>query len=152
MALSTVYPSMERTATRNDRLSTWLGLLAGTLLALLFAAQAHAQQSQEFHQSYSLTPNGHVEVGNVNGAVRIMGWSRNEVKVDAVKHGASKEDMDNAQIVVEAHSDSILIKTKYNNEGWLFHHSNNATVEYTINVPKGVTLYARVVNSGLDIE
>jgi DUF4097 and DUF4098 domain-containing protein YvlB len=152
MALSTVYPGMERTATRNDRLSTWLGLLAGILLALLFAAQAHAQQTEEFHQSYSLTPNGHVEVSNVNGAVRIMGWNRNEVKVDAIKHGRSKEDLDNAQIVVDSRSDSIIIKTKYDNEGWLFHHNNHATVEYTINVPKGATLDAHVVNSGLEIE
>ena len=151
MVFSIVYPSMERTA-KHDRLSTWLGLLLGTVLALVFAAHAQAQQTEEFHKSYSLTANGRVDFSNVNGTVKIYGWDRNEVKIDAVKRGSSKEDLDNTEIVVEAGASSISIKTKYQSEGWLFHHSSNASVEYTINVPKGVTLDARQVNSRMEIE
>src|SRR5437588_6779540 len=110
MAFRTVYPGMERTFTKSQRLSTWLGLIVGTILALLFVARAQAQQTEEFHKSYSLTANGSVAVSNINGPVRITGWDRNEVKVDAVKRGESKEDLDNAEIQIEARSDSVSIK------------------------------------------
>ena len=153
MTLRIVYPGMEHAVAKSQRLSTWLGLLLGTIMALLFVGRAQAQQSQsaEFHKTYPLTANGHVSVGNVNGQVHITGWDRNEVKVDALKLGETQEDLDNAEIVVDAQADNFGIKTKYRNEGLFHNNHNNATVEYTISIPKSATLDAHVVNSRLEI-
>jgi hypothetical protein len=41
--------------------------------------------TEEFHQTYALTPDGRVELDNINGDVHISTWDRSEVKVDAVK-------------------------------------------------------------------
>ena len=103
------------------RLSTWLGALLGAILALMFSAYAHAQEfTEEFHHTYALTADGRIELHNINGAVHITGWDRNEVKIDAVKYAGTKERLDEARIEVEAQPDSISIRTKYTDQNLTF--------------------------------
>lgn len=131
------------------RLSTWLGVLLGTLMALFFSAYAHAQTTEEFHHSYPLAANGTVDISNVNGRVRITGTDTGEVKVDAIKRADSKEKLDEARIEVESAPTAFSLRTRYP-EHW-FGGDHQASVEYTITVPKGVRLKASVVNSSLEI-
>jgi hypothetical protein len=142
-------------ATRN-------GALAGTLLALVlgalsaWAAPHEGQLRQEFHQTYALSQNGRVELQNLNGKVQITGWDRNEVKVDAVKYADDQQRLDEAKIEVESHPDSIVIRTRYpenGGQGWHGHHDNPATVDYTIMVPSGARLdEIKLVNGALEID
>jgi len=77
---------------RQRQFPTWLGTVLGTICALLvLGLGAHAADhrgafTEEFHQTYSLTPDGRVELDNINGAVHISTWDKNEVKVDAIKY------------------------------------------------------------------
>ncbi|HYA23792.1 MAG TPA: hypothetical protein VEF05_06505 [Terriglobales bacterium] len=141
-----------------QRLATWMGTILGTLCALAFATQGHASSgsmTEEFHHTYPLTAGGRIDLDNINGAVHITGWDQNEVKVDAVKSANTKERLDEAEIEVDAASDSISIRTKYrnhdltwNNDGW----NNPASVEYTLMVPRSARLdEIKLVNSDLDI-
>ena len=81
---------------RQRQFPTWLGAVLGTICALfIFALGAHASDhrgafTEEFHQTYSFTADGRVELENINGAVHISTWDRNEVKVDAVKYADAK--------------------------------------------------------------
>jgi len=144
---------------RQLRLATWMGAILGTLCALFFtAAQGHAsgsrQFTEEFHQTYPLAAGGRVELDNINGAVHITGWDRNEVKVDAVKYAVSKERLDEAKIEVETSSDSVSIRTKYPNHDRTFNGGWNdpAGVEYTLMVPRGASLdEIKLINGPLDI-
>jgi DUF4097 and DUF4098 domain-containing protein YvlB len=144
---------------RQHRLATWMGAILGTLCALFFAAaQGHASESrrytEEFHQTYPLAAGGRVELDNINGAVHITGWDRNEVKVDAVKYAGTKERLDEARIEVEAGSDSVSIRTKYPNHDHIFNGGWNdpAGVEYTLTVPRGARLdEIKLINGPLDI-
>lgn len=137
-------------------------LMIGLLLAQAAAAPpARAQEKvqEEFHQTYQLAPQGRVQVENINGSVRITGWDRNEVKVDAVKSAYTRERLAEAEIIVEASAASIRIYTKYPDRNMTFNNeegrrlNNPASVEYTLFVPRAARLdSAEVINGGLSID
>lgn len=146
---------------RERRLATWLGALLGSFCALaLMVAEGHASDrygtyTEEFHQTYTLAQGGRVDLENINGAVHITGWDRNEVKVDAVKRAYRKERLDEAKIVVDAGSDYVSIHTDYPNREQIFtddDSDNPATVEYTLMVPRAARLdQIKLINGALDI-
>ena len=123
---------------------------------LAYAAPHPGQLTEEFHQTYSLSAGGRVELDNVDGAVHITGWDRNEVKVDAVKYADSKERLDEAKIEVDATSSVVSIRTQYPHHNMTFNsfgHNNPATVEYTLTVPRSARLdEIQLVNGALDIQ
>jgi len=144
------------------RRATWTGAVLGTLAAfLVLAMQAHASEqgseTEEFHQAYPLAANGRVELSNINGAVHISGWDRNEVKVDAVKHAWSKKRLDEARIKINSSENSISIRTEYPDHNHTFwndgQHDQPASVEYTLTVPRNARLDTiDLVNGSLDLE
>ena len=142
---------------RRKRLATWLGILVGTMCAVLLARRAWASEplTQEFHQTYTLSADARVELENINGPVHITGWDRNEVQVDAVKCAYRQERLDEAKIVIDAHANSIAIRTEYPGHNHTFNHGENdpASVEYTLHVPRQARLDAiQLVNGALDID
>jgi hypothetical protein len=143
---------------RQGRLAPWVGAILGSLCALLFVAQSDASDirryTEEFHQSYPLGTGGRIELDNLNGAVHITAWDQNVVKVDAVKYAGTKERLDEAQIEVEAGSDSVSIRTKYPDHDHTFSGAPNdpAGVEYTLTVPRAARLdEIKLINGPLDI-
>ena len=60
-----------------------------------------------------MTADGRIELDNINGAVHISSWDRNEVKVDAVKYADTKERLDEAKIEIDSGKDYLSIRTKY---------------------------------------
>jgi DUF4097 and DUF4098 domain-containing protein YvlB len=143
------------------RPATWLGAALGSLCVLLaLALSAHASDqrgalTEEFHQSYAITSNGRIELDNINGAVHISSWERNEVKVDAVKYADTKERLDEAKIEIDSGKDYLSIRTKYpeHNNNWNWgSHNNPASVEYTLTVPRTASLdEIKLINGALDL-
>ncbi len=132
--------------------------IIGSLAIPAVPAQASdhsGQMTEEFHQTYPLSADGRIDLDNINGAVRITGWDRNEVKVDAIKYANSKEKLDDAQIKVDAGSSYVSIRTEYREHDLTFNHfgrNNPATVEYTLMVPKNARLdEIKLVNGSLEI-
>lgn len=89
--------------------------------------------TKDFNQSYPLEPGGSFELQNVNGAVEVQGWDRNEVEVQAVKTARrSESDLDRVAIDVDARPGFVAVSTRYpQNEGV------EVAVEYTVHVPRG---------------
>jgi Toastrack DUF4097 len=134
-----------------------VGAILGALCALLLTAVAHGADSderfrEEFHQTYPLAATGRVELGNINGDVKITGWDRNEVKLDAVKSADAQEKLAGIEIKVDASAESIRIKTHY--PKCEDHGCNNpGSVEYTLMVPRGARLdQIKLVNGNLDLD
>jgi hypothetical protein len=146
---------------RNRQSATWLGAALGTVCALLtLVISAHASDhggalTEEFHQTYAITSDGRIELDNINGAVHISSWDRNEVKVDAVKYADTKERLDEAKIEIDAGKDYVSIRTKYpdHDHNWNWgSHNNPAGVEYTLTVPRTARLdEIKLINGALDI-
>jgi DUF4097 and DUF4098 domain-containing protein YvlB len=144
---------------RQRRHTAWIGAILGMLCALLYAAEANARDygklTEEFHHTYPLGAGGRVELDNINGAVHITAWDKDEVKVDAVKYANTKERMDQAEIEVQSGSSYVSIQTKYrdhnhtwDSDGW----NNPASVEYTLTVPRNARLdEIKLINGPLDI-
>ena len=143
------------------QLATWLGVILGTVCALLLAAaegralEAHGKLTEEFHQTYPLSEGGRIELQNINGAVHIAAWDSNEVKVDAVKYANSQERLDEAKIRIDADKDTVSIRTEYGQHDLSFDsyaQSNPASVEYTLTVPRGARLdEISLINGALDL-
>ncbi|HJQ67529.1 MAG TPA: DUF4097 family beta strand repeat-containing protein [Blastocatellia bacterium] len=137
-------------------------------LFLLSAAVAKEQAEAfraEFHQTYPLPATGRVSLKNVSGSVRIVGWDRNEVKIDAVKSARSKESLDEADVKVEASANAIHIKTSYPNDCCFYaedccekrfyrsRESQLASVEYTVTVPRNARVESvDVIKGNIKIE
>src|SRR5712672_853368 len=146
---------------RHSQIATWLGATFGTACALvMLAVGVHASDyrgavTEEFHQTYTLTPDGRVELDNINGPVHISTWDRNEVKVDAIKSANTKDRLDEARIEVDAGKDYVSIRTKYPDHDLNFNwgsHNNPAGVEYTLTVPRMARLdEIKLINGSLDI-
>jgi DUF4097 and DUF4098 domain-containing protein YvlB len=143
------------------RSASFLGTALGTMCALLsFALGAQAADhrgslTEEFHQTYTLTADGRVELDNINGSVHIASWDRNEVKVDAIKSADTKERLDEAKIEIDSHGSSLSIRTKYpdHDNTWNWgSHNNPASVEYTLTVPRTARLdEIKLINGSLDV-
>ncbi len=120
-------------------------------------AQSPATLSEEFHQSYPLAAGGRVSLSNINGPVRVTGWDRNEVRVDAVKRAPTQELLREAEIKVEAGADHVRVQTEYPERHWsgreLERRERPAVVEYTLSVPRGARLEGvSVINGPLHVE
>ncbi len=146
---------------RQRQFPTWLGAVLGTICALLVLAigaecsDHRGAFTEEFHQTYALTPDGRVELDNINGAVHISTWDQNEVKVDAVKYADSKDRLDEAHIEIDSSKESLSIRTRYPDHDHTFNwgsHNNPASVEYTLTVPRTVRLdEIKLINGSLDV-
>jgi DUF4097 and DUF4098 domain-containing protein YvlB len=146
---------------RQRQLPAWSGAILGTICALLVlalgahASDHHGDFTEEFHQTYTIAPNGRVELDNINGAVHISTWDQNEVKVDAVKYAGTKERLDEARIEIDSGKDYLSIRTKYPDHDHTFNwgsRNNPAGVEYTLTVPRTARLdEIKLINGSLDV-
>jgi DUF4097 and DUF4098 domain-containing protein YvlB len=132
-----------------------------TFCAMLLATQAatasdhRGDLTEEFHQTYALTPDGRIELDNINGPVHISTWDQNQVKVDAVKYAYSKERLEEAKIEIDSGKDYLSIRTRYPEHDHTFNwgsHNNPAEVEYTLTVPRTARLdEIKLINGSLDV-
>ncbi len=111
--------------------------------------------TENFSQSYPLSPTGRVSIANINGNVHINVWDQGSVKVDAVKRAYSQQRLSEVNIDVQTTADSVQIKTRYpedRNSGGRNREDRSASVEYTLTVPRRARVDgAELVNGSLDI-
>jgi DUF4097 and DUF4098 domain-containing protein YvlB len=121
--------------------------LIAVFLCLAALALAGEPYRETFDQSYPLAAGGRVSLSNVNGGVQVNVWDQNSVRVQAVKEAESREEMEQLRIEVSATSSSVAIETRYPHGS-----HNHLSVEYTLTVPKGVSLdTVELVNGGLTV-
>jgi DUF4097 and DUF4098 domain-containing protein YvlB len=135
-------------------------IAAGLLFGLAGSLQAQNQSEvrEEFHQTFPLAAGGRVTLENIEGAVRIAAWDRNEIKIDAVKKAYSRERLAEANIKVNSNAENIDISTEYPERNYRFNTGDErrnslASVDYTLTVPRNARLDAiELVNGDLVIE
>lgn len=115
---------------------------------------------ERFEKTYPLQSGGEFRLKNTNGAVRIISWDRNEVKIEAEKivRARSREEaeriMKEIEINVRESASLIDVDTRLprRNDGgfwdWVFNGGSGTSVEvkYWIIVPAQINLTAESVN------
>lgn len=137
-----------------------LPLLVGSLL---IAATAEAVTLKEpFNRTVALKAGSEVRLANVNGAVILDAWDRDEVKIEAekrVKAGSNeraRQILEQVRIEVAADAKGVRIETKIPRRGngffdWLFGNEANVEVNYRLHVPRRAALDLVNVNGGLTV-
>lgn len=125
-----------------------------------WAQSAQGEVTEQFQQTYQLSPGGRVSLSNITGKVRVVGGSGNEVRVEAVKRARSAEALREAEIKVDASGNHVRIETDYPNHrlagrqgSYNFDGREAARVDYVVSVPRGATLEdVSTVNGPIEIE
>lgn len=138
-------------------MSSSLRLSSLLAAALVFATAVSAKVTENFSQTHSLAANGTVSLTNLNGDVKVVGWDKAEVSIEAEKSARDEADLKKIEIIVEATADRVSIKTKHHkrdDESWWRRHSNTSgAVRYTIRVPAQLArLQVEAMNSNISTE
>jgi len=140
-------------------------LLAPLLLAALVSAgcdivtaDLRSEETAEWHKTYQLAQGGRVEVGNVNGKIRVERSEGNTVDISALKKArgatpeAAKAALERATITEDVSGGAIKIGTKIGRSEGIIFNGNNLTVDYRVRVPAGAEVRFTTVNGGIDID
>ncbi len=123
----------------------------------IVTADLRAEETAQWHKSYTLDPKGHVEIHNVNGKIVVEPSTGNAVEVEATKkaHGgssdAAKAALDRVSITDDASAGSIRIDTKVARTSGISFMSGGVSVEYRVKVPAGANVKFSTVNGGVDV-
>ncbi|MCI4398177.1 MAG: hypothetical protein JHC34_04985 [Acidobacteria bacterium] len=142
---------------------TGIAALAGMFLALAaFQSPAQAAQATEtIQKSFPLAQGGSFSIDNVNGAITVQVWDKNELQVTAVKtvkassESQAKEELAKLKVIFDASEKSVKITTDYPKEsfwsfGWLG-GGTSRNVTFTVLAPKGAKMDLQSVNGSVDV-
>ncbi len=137
-------------------------LLAAALLLLAAGAAQAVERQETLDKTFPLAAGGSVSVANVNGAVEVAAWDRDEVRVQAVKKvRAGTEDraadaLKRLEVRIEPGADRVAIHTGDAGDSggvlaWLFGNHVEASVSYTLSVPRMAHVEVDTVNGKIRI-
>ncbi len=137
-----------------------LPLLVGSLLVAAIAEAATLKVP--FSRTVPLRPGSEIRLANVNGAVTLEAWDRDEVKIEAEKRVKAGSDAEARKIMglvrIDVTQDAkglrIETKTPKRENGfldWLFGNDASVGVTYRLHVPRRAALDLENVNGGLTV-
>lgn len=137
-------------------------LLAAALLLTAAGAARALERQATYDKTFPLAAGGSVSVANVNGAVEVEAWDRDEVRVQAVKkvragsESRAAEALARLEVRVEAAADRVAVHTGGAGDsggvlGWLFGNHVEASVSYTLSVPRMARVEVDTVNGKVRI-
>jgi DUF4097 and DUF4098 domain-containing protein YvlB len=113
-------------------------------LVSIFAAglvSATAFADQEVNRTIDAADDGYIEVYNTSGEIKIVGWSRSSVEVEA-----SLGD-DVQELIVEREGNEILIKVKVPNR-----HHGDIDADLIIHVPENSSIDVSGVSADIEVD
>ena len=123
----------------------------------IVTADLRAEESTQWHKSYTLDPKGRLEIHNVNGKIIVEPSAGNAVEIDATKKArgaspeAAKAALERVSIAEDVTAGGIRIDTKVaRSEGFSF-MSGGVQVEYRVKVPAGADVKFSTVNGGVEV-
>jgi DUF4097 and DUF4098 domain-containing protein YvlB len=111
--------------------------LVSTILACLISVTVFAE---DVDRTVDASADGHVDVSNIAGSVKVTGWSQNAVKVTGTL-GRNVEEL-----IVERDGDKVLIKVKVPKRG-----GRGIDSVLNINVPQNSSIDIGTVSADIDV-
>lgn len=98
--------------------------------------------TEEFQKNYQLKKGEKINLKNINGSVKINGWTEDFVELKATKKTTrSTANLDNVEIVIEE-KNGLSIETKH------LKHNPKVNVSYELNVPMDIILETIINSNG----
>jgi hypothetical protein len=133
--------------------------LLSLLAATLFAAVAARAESYAFKEPFTRTApfnaNGELSLENVNGAVEIHTWDKNEILIEGEKSAKTDEELRLIDLSIETSPTSAAIKVKLpkRSGGWFFGSNIRASVRFKLTVPaRAVLRKIETVNASITLD
>lgn len=152
---------MTDSVSRKTKTSTFLIPASITLASSIVMTSAFAfhgnyessyNVSQEVVKTFTVDADAELSLENINGHVTIESWEGDQIKMEAVIEAYNQKQMDMVEILIDADSDSVDIKTEYQKHWGNDHNHSNAKVTYRLWVPAQTNLSdIELVNGSLDI-
>lgn len=134
-------------------------------LVILFFAAASPLAAQDFHWTGHLAAGKRLEIKGVNGAIRALATTGDEIDVSARKSG-HRSDPDEVEIKVVPSEDGVTIcalyptprRARHENscepgDEWSSNTENNdVEVDFTVKLPAGIDFFGRTVNGDLEAD
>lgn len=134
-----------------------IGFMAALLLTAATTVQAQ-EKTEKINHVATVGAGATLEFTNISGDVKISGWDRSEISIEAVKSGRGRDIARKMQLVkveFEQRGDKVECKVHYPDKRERRRHdldSNmNVSVDFTIHVPRNCKLEDFSVVSG-DLE
>jgi DUF4097 and DUF4098 domain-containing protein YvlB len=116
--------------------------LWGTCLAVPAWAAGRA-----IDQQVTADPQGQVEIINVTGQVTVIGWDKPEIEVS----GTLGADVEKVDIASTGTHTTVRVVVKESEHHWGLSMRDAGEAELTVYVPRGSSLDASLVNSGISV-
>ncbi len=132
-------------------------LLLWSLLGLLGAGTACAHEypfREPFTRSADFDPEGDLTIENVNGEVTIVGWNKNEIRIEGEKNARTEEELKRIGLTIDVSRDHAAIKGHLpkRSDSWLHGDTIRAAVRLEVHLPATATLrQIQCVNSTITI-
>jgi DUF4097 and DUF4098 domain-containing protein YvlB len=113
----------------------------------LVSHQNAGEVREEVRQSYELAPGARVELGGINGSVKIETSDTRTAEVYIERTASSQEALNRRKIEIQADANRLRINgetTEHNFFAKLF--GSKASERVTLKVPRQISLYAKGVN------
>lgn len=120
-----------------------LALLPLAFLALPAARAESFAFTESFEETHPFNADGEVFVSNVNGAVTIRTWDRNEIRIEGEKRAKSQEELDLIELTIDPSPSRLRVKVKLPRRGparWFVGGNLRANVAFTLTVPANAHL------------
>lgn len=105
------------------------------------------QQTEKFSKTVPLAKGGSLDLSNISGDIVITGGAGDQVVIDAVKRGRTAEDLKVVSIEVTTSATRVEVRTQYPSD----HRNVNASVDFTVTVPRGAVVTVRSVSGDLKL-
>jgi DUF4097 and DUF4098 domain-containing protein YvlB len=117
------------------------------LILFMFSWLSAENYEQKINRSFTLTPEGSVELANVNGKVDVRTTTAGTVDVTAVKRSDEKGEIEAVDVIFDYQGNTLRVSTKYNKK------NTRAKVDFTVVIPEKLRRAAfKSVNGAIDCQ
>jgi hypothetical protein len=96
-----------------------------------------------------LPANGELSLENTNGTVKLVTWDEPRVRIEAVKHAASEQALEELRIEIVAEDGRVSVRTRYPRPRWM---GGAGKVDYRVSVPRGARVRVGTVNGRVEVD
>jgi DUF4097 and DUF4098 domain-containing protein YvlB len=122
-------------------------------LSLSSITAVYADVEETIEKSFDVSEQATLRLANINGAVEIQGWNKNEIQVTAIITADNQEGIDRINVDISKNSNGVRVETEHEKQSSWGRNNQSGRVDYTVMVPFGASLAdIELVNGSLIID